>query len=170
MDINYWFITSTSLVVELYAALAKVEVSTFGVPVVPVAATQFPRLNHLEEQTKKVFKATPIWYDKLGTKTVGDLRLISSYSFDTEYGMDTPVREDFKELEEAYPDDFLTAGAWDVATGQPVGGVGSPWFLAPPDLINYMPDVPQPPNGDLGPPDRLYDVNLVAGQAPRNFI
>ena len=171
MDINYWVIASQDFINELYGKTQNQEVSSFfSPPSVSVSATQFPLLNYLKSRTRAAVTAPPEWYANSNFRAQGSFKVIQLYSFETEYSLDVDVREDLMELEDAYPNDCIVAGCWDVATGEPVGGVGSPWFVTPPELINYMPHVPLPPNGDIGPPDKLYDVNLLAGQRPRKFV
>ena len=170
MDINYWLIGSQDFINEINGIVANVGPSNFFDPVtVSVSATQFPLLNYLKNRTKRSVKAAPAWYDNLDFRTAGGQRLIQLYSFGTNYSDEVEVREDLQEMEEAYPNDCLIAGCWNVADGQPVGGVGSPWFMTPPELIQFMPDVLIGP-GITAPATKLTDVNLLAGQQPRKFV
>jgi len=90
----------------------------------------------------------------------------------------TGMRELLQDTAAAHPDHFRVAGCWDYATGEPVGGVGSPWFVTPLELADIMPGVPQPgPGGDpeTQPPvdlvfGVLQDIVLGAGQAKRKFV
>ena len=171
MDINYWVVATQAFINELYGFTANSEQTNFFSPgQASQPAVQFPLLNYIKQITRKAVNDTPQWYERADFRAYGGLRVIQFYSVDTTYSDDTAIREDLMELEDAYPNDCIVAGCWDVATGEPVGGVGSPWFVTPPELINYMPHVPLPPNGDIGPPDKLYDVNLLAGQRPRKFV
>ncbi|MDB4312058.1 hypothetical protein N9937_01380 [bacterium] len=59
---------------------------------------------------------------------------------------------DFVALREAIYDSptVICWGMWHYDTGEPVGGVGSPWFQTP--------------------PDKAGDFDLLTGQHPRAFI
>lgn len=89
-----------------------------------------------------------------------------------EYGVLTPLRENLQELEARYPDDFVVGGAYDVSTGEPVGGVGNPWFPTPPLLYEFAP--PQSSNDYSIPTDiqqgTLANSQLLSGQASRKFV
>ncbi len=169
MDINYWVIASQNFINEAYGLEGTVENSSFFDLQVSSQSVQFPLLNYIKARTRRAISAPPEWYERSNFRTKNQYRIIQLYSFETEYSLDTEVREDLMELEDAYPNDVLVAGCWDVATGDPVGGVGSPWFVTPPDLIDYMPDVFIDFNTPV-PATELADVNLLAGQAPRKFV
>jgi hypothetical protein len=170
MDINYWVIASQAFINELYGKTQTVKVSNFFAPQpASVEAVQFPLINYLTERTIRAVQLAPEWYENLNAKVVAGQRLFQLYSFDTEYSLDTEVREDLNTLEDAYPNDVMVAGCWDVITGDPVGGVGSPWFVTPPELIQFMPDV-LIDFDTPAPATELADINLLAGQAPRKFV
>jgi len=170
MDINYWVVATQAFINELYGLTANVEQTNFFSPgQASQQAVQFPLLNFLKPITRKAVNDPPEWYERAAFRASGGQRVIQLYSFDTSYSDDTAIREDLMELEEAYPNDCMVAGCWDVATGEPVGGVGSPWFVTPPELINYMPDVFVGPE-QTAPATELADVNLLAGQKPRKFV
>jgi hypothetical protein len=87
------------------------------------------------------------------------------------------MREELQLLRSTYPDNIDIGGCWDFATGEPVGGVGSPWFPSPPELIDFLPPQPQeqpeqpfPPSIINPPLNVVWDVILGAGQAPRQFV
>lgn len=89
----------------------------------------------------------------------------------------TAMREDLQELMADYPEDFIVAGCWDYYTGEPIGGVGSPWFVTPPGLAAIMPGIQQPSDPGPWPPPSappvfgvLQDIVLGAGQARRKFV
>ncbi len=64
--------------------------------------------------------------------------LLTSY-MRGEYHELTPLRENLQYLEVRHPS-FIVAGCWDFHTGEPVGGAGSPWFMFPPELLDFMPE------------------------------
>lgn len=68
------------------------------------------------------------------------------------------LREDLKWLETNYLDNFHVCGMWSYKTGEPIGGVGSPWFVKPTQLASFL------PNG------KVEDIVLLAGQATRKFV
>ena len=68
------------------------------------------------------------------------------------------LRESLQWLEEDFSGDFYVCGMWSYKTGEPIGGVGSPWFVKPVQLASML------PNGVV------EDVVLLAGQAPRKFV
>lgn len=68
------------------------------------------------------------------------------------------LREDLQWLEDTYPGSFYMAGMWHYETGEPIGGVGSPWFQTPPEVANFMP-------GGV-----IEQTVLLAGQATRKFV
>lgn len=68
------------------------------------------------------------------------------------------LRENLQLLEEDYDGDFYVCGMWSYKTGEPIGGVGSPWFVKPTQLASFL------PNGEV------EDIVLLAGQARRRFV
>jgi hypothetical protein len=75
------------------------------------------------------------------------------------------VKDEIDWLIATYPNQVIVAGAWNLDTGAQIGGYG-----IHPQLIKFMPDVW---NGDIPPTFStatvLTDVNLLLGQAPRDF-
>ena len=67
------------------------------------------------------------------------------------------LREDLQLLADSL-DNFHVCGMWSYKTGEPIGGVGSPWFVKPAQLASFL------PNG------KVEDIVLLAGQAPRKFV
>ena len=130
-------------------------------PVIPVL---FPALLNLSEAT-----AGALTHDGEGvraifkTLTVDGVSLQIS-SFYAEAGA-SDVLEDFQMLEDVYPENFAVMGAWEKDDGEQLISV-SPLF------INFMPDIQT--GGTLESPvfseaTELSDVNLLAGQAPRDL-
>jgi hypothetical protein len=74
------------------------------------------------------------------------------------------VKDELDQLAADYPSRFVIAGAWRW------NGTQIPGYPPHPQLLKFMPDVW---NGDLPPtysaPTVLTDVNLLMGQAPRDF-
>lgn len=68
------------------------------------------------------------------------------------------LREGMQALEDSNPSKFYAAGMWHYETGEPVGGVGSPWFQTPQDAARFMPE------------GVIDDTFLMAGQVERKFI
>lgn len=68
------------------------------------------------------------------------------------------LREDLQWLQATYGANFYMAGMWHFETGQPVGGVGSPWFQTPVGVASFMDS------------EEIEDTLLMAGQAKRKFI
>jgi hypothetical protein len=61
-------------------------------------------------------------------------------------------------LQDTYPAQFYVAGMWSYKTGEPIGGVGSPWFQTPVGVANFM-NITE-----------VEDTVLLAGQATRKFV
>lgn len=68
------------------------------------------------------------------------------------------LRESLQGLQVTQGPNFYTAGMWHFESGQPVGGVGSPWFQTPDDVLSFMGS------------EEIEDTLLLAGQAKRQFI
>jgi hypothetical protein len=141
---------------------------------ISIQSVQFPLINYMRDDTKKMLLRFP------GRRTASyPLGLWNCIvQADGLYAL-VEMREDLQKLTAAYPDNFKIGGCWDYYTGQPVGGVGSPWFDTPPGLADILPPQPQPqppqtgfPPTEVNPPVSgvLWDVTLGAGQAKRVFI
>ena len=86
----------------------------------------------------------------------------------------TTIRTDLDMLNTSYPQDFAVVGAWSCADGHEAGAQGAGvWYPIPPQYINFMPDIivdnTDPENPVYGPATDPTDVNLLFGQAPRDF-
>lgn len=89
------------------------------------------------------------------------------------------IRADLDALIAADPNDFSISGAWSCMDGGEVGADGAGvWYPIPPQILNFMPDImtdPGDPEADPPVPptyieaDAPTDVNLLAGQAKRDF-
>ena len=83
-------------------------------------------------------------------RTIDQQDDLFTFSFSGELWEAVPIRTQLQQWED---DGLITVvGAWDGETGQPIGGVGSPWFLTPEGF------------------DTSSQRELLAGQAPRIFI
>ena len=143
-------------------------------PPISISSVEFPLLNVLREDTKQMLRH---FLSRYGNHFAPGLWNCIARA-DGLYAL-TDMREELQTLRAAYPDNFDVGGCWDFFTGEPIGGVGSPWFTAPPELIDFLPPQPQP-QGPQTPPDPpvitnpplnvLWDVILGAGQAPRKFV
>lgn len=143
-------------------------------PAISTQSVNFPLLNTLSPPTYEMMRHFPRRYG--GDFAPGLWNCMARANALHEL---VAMREELQELETYYPDAFSVGGCWSFRTGEPVGGVGSPWFPSPPNLIDYLPPKPQP-QGPQTPPDPpvitnppldvLWDVILGAGQAPRKFV
>ena len=130
----------------------------------------FPMIGLMNEETKDFFRQS---YDSgaldhLFRHYYVDPRDYRVWSFYVLKPDDvTPVRNNLDAMTTEYPQDFLIMGAWAFLTGQAVQA-----YPSPPSLINFMPLTwdhgTEPPTAIE--PTELTDVNLLAGQAPREFI
>ena len=126
----------------------------------PVPAVLFPALNTLSAET-----AGALTFDGelvrglFKTFAVGSIDFQVS-SFYTELAAE--VLADFQMLEDTYPENFAIMGIWDEESGAQLRPV-SPLF------INFMPDVYDYDEDVYNEATVLTDVNLLAGQAPRDF-
>jgi hypothetical protein len=89
--------------------------------------------------------------------------------------------ETSQELEQAVelfqsenPGDTKVMGAWDYFTGLQLRDNNVPVYPIQGSLLQYMPDVTtwngdEPPTYTVTPANMLTDVNISAGQAPREF-
>lgn len=174
--VNYWLLMTPSFDSNLQGVLPIIQNRNprEDGPAVSTQSVQFPLLNVLREDTKKMMRAFRRRYG-------GDFApgLWNCYArADGLYAL-VAMREEIQRLQATYPDNFDVGGCWVYDTGQPVGGVGSPWFYKPPNLADFLPPKPQPqpPNTEFPPtevtpplPGVVWDVILGAGQAPRMFI
>jgi hypothetical protein len=147
--VNFWMVVSNAFRDELTSVLSRgFQAGT--------AAVQFPKLNNpprafidgsrgaysLGKVSHSEDPNTTIWSGNISSDHLGEL---------------TPLREFLQDLELRYFPDFYVGGMWDMVTGQPIGGVGSPWFQTPSELAAVM-------GGSVS------DVELAFGQAKRIFI
>ena len=136
----------------------------------PVPPVNFPLLENLNEETIAFFNESHDAgsLDKLFRHYDSGNRNYRVWSFYVTRLSDvTPVRNNLDALTANYPLDFLIMGAWQFETGQAVSA-----YPSPPSLINFMPptwDHDTNPPTEI-PPTEVSDVNLLAGQAPREFI
>lgn len=152
--VNFWLMLSPAAELALKGVAQIGPEDSTGEPVPApdvVNSAQFPLLRRLSPGTRKLVRNFP----ERGISLL-PTGVWNCYATGTGNHEFTRVREDLQMLNDSYPDDFVSAGSWDVATGQPLGGVGSPWFITPPELP-----------GKLG---GLRDIVLMAGQKPRKFV
>jgi hypothetical protein len=155
MIYNFWLRLDPSAASEMESTYA-IQTDEFEEPdEVPVAtqATNFPLLNVMKPKTIEIIKRR--WLqdkDRAVTMGLSPVPIWNLYSdVRDDLSSMVVVREDFQLLEEHYPGDIECVGAWQW-DGQPIGGVGSPWFLSPIEIKN------------------IGNVILRAGQAPRQFV
>lgn len=153
---NFWALLSNDFADEALALLQIAEVPDGPGAGDPVPAVTFPLINYYKPATAKTIINQPNRVEQaalfIGPYTVWNMVTTASDLSEL-----VPAREDFQDWHDRYPDDFIIAGAWR-QDGQPIGGVGSPWFVTPPELIEAM------PNG------YLEDVVITFGQSPRIFL
>jgi hypothetical protein len=136
-----------------------------------IPATAFPVLNQLDDVTLELFRTI---YDADGLEQLfkmwpGNGKDFRVWSFYFSKPLEGPqIHSDIDATAATYPQDFLPMGAWRTSDG---GEVGTPeWFPVPPQIVNFMPDVwngDEPPT--YSPATVPTDVNLLFGQAPRDF-
>lgn len=156
MIVNFWVYASPTMRTDIYK-VAGISIAP-GLPGVvttipPTTAETFPLLNTISDATIKTLRNFP---ERRHLVMVAGLwnvyaRGAGLHSF-------VGIREDLQLLEDTYYPDFWVGGAWNCADGEPIGGVGSPWFTYPGDLLSMFPD------------GILQQVVLMAGQAKRKFI
>jgi hypothetical protein len=170
---NLWLGMSQAFQQEL------VPLITEGIP-----AVEFPDLNDLNEATLELFrnshdaenvaKLFKMWPGNAGQ----DFRVWSFY-FDKP--LDGPIIHiDIDLMASTYPGDFLPMGAWRTSDGGEVGATytedeppvqtATGWWPVPNAVVNFMPDVwngDEPPT--YSPATVPTDVNVLMGQAPRDF-
>jgi hypothetical protein len=149
MIANYWLVVSTAFRDELAETLGNSHTPA-------IAATSFPKINDMPQVFKDSLREAPsrgvVDYSVIAGTTVW-----SGYARADGLGELTPTREFMQDLEARYFPDFYVGGMWDFHTGQPLGGVGSPWFVTPLELGPLLGGT-------------VRDVSLNAGQTKRNFI
>lgn len=137
MDVVYefWVIASPAFIAE--ARHLRRYLEDDGPLGVDNPATTFPGLNFLGARSKRLLgRSDPLWKGAI-TKPCNIYSTVVSESY---LGNLTEFREDLQALTEQVSPDFIFAGAWVVATGEPIGGVGSPWVATPPELADEMPE------------------------------
>ena len=112
----------------------------------------FPRLNVLRPDTLKLVRNFPERHHDHFPPGIWNC-----YARGEGYSDFVGMREELQELEERHYPDFQVAGCWNYYTGDPIGGVGSPWFITPPELKDII-------------PGGIQDIVLGAGQATRKFV
>lgn len=149
MIINLWVRMSPIMELAVEGATQVPENSPSGGPGQRpgvVASSQYPRLNTLHTSTLELLRNFPERY-----RGYFDAGLWNCYLSGEEIGSFVLAREDLQSLVEAYPGNINVPGCWDYYTGEPIGGVGSPWFVFPADMVRE-------------------NVVLGMGQGNRNFI
>lgn len=174
--VNYWLLFTPSFEASVNNVLPIVKDRNprEDGPAISTQSVEFPLLNSMREDTKRLLRHFPRRYG-------GDFEPGLWNCMIRADGLHalTAMREELQLWMATYPDNFNVGGCWDFYTGQPIGGVGSPWFDTPANLVDYLPPKPQlqpPPDGfpptNTVPPlaGQLWDVILGAGQAKRIFI
>lgn len=85
----------------------------------------------------------------------------------------TAIREELQDFEDFFSDSIKCVGCWDFYTGEPIGGVGSPWFVTPHWVDSDFPILrgTAPELGGVTPTAPITnDGILFSGQAPRKFV
>ena len=150
LTVNYWLVVSDAFKAEIEGVLSE---SVFAPP---LAATSFPELNTLPLVLRRSLLQAPA-KGVVNFSQVPGTSVWSGYAHVGYLGNLVPTREFLQDLEEKYYPDFYVAGMWDYSTGDPIGGVGSPWFVTPVELTPVLGGA-------------VKDINLNAGQVPRNFV
>jgi hypothetical protein len=147
--VNYWLIVSDAFKEELADTLGSIHTGT-------VQATTFPKINEMPAIFKRSLREAPsrgiVNYSVVPGTTVW-----SGYATADTTGELVPTREFMEELEALYFPDFYVGGMWDFHTGEPIGGVGAPWFVTPLELAPVLGGT-------------VRDVSLNSGQAKRKFV
>jgi hypothetical protein len=177
---NLWLGMSQAFQSEL------VPLITEGTP-----AVIYPGLNSMAEVTLELFRTThdaenvarlfKLWPGNAGQ----DFRVWSFYFTKPLEG--PQIRSDIDAMASTYPSDFLPMGAWRTDNGHEVGATyttpdpeilprekpvqtATGWWPVPAQVVNFMPDISdgaEPPT--YTPATEPTDVNLLFGQAPRDF-
>lgn len=169
---NFWIGLSTAFKNELWLYVRD-----------GVVPTTFTQLENLSDDTKEFFRAI---YDenaldrlflKWTSPQAKEFNMLSFYANKPENV--AQVESDLNAMQSTYSDDFSILGAWRCDDGMQIGGNDTPSFPTPSFAINFMPDVmidPGDPEADpvVPPtyerPTQLTDVNLLFGQAKRDFV
>ena len=169
-EFNMFVGASTDFAAEA-KALLRPDADENGNPVPPTPAVQFTLLNGLSEDTRNTLNGTHdgTTVQRMFKSVNANGRTYKVWSFYTNKPANPQdVKVDFLSLSAMYPLDFQVMGIWHTDTGEAVNA-----FPVSPQLINFMPDVitdnSDPENPVFGPATQLTDVNLLAGQAPRDF-
>jgi hypothetical protein len=171
--VNYWLLFTSDFTTGVTGVLPIIpDQDPREDDTITVQSVQFPLLNVLRPDTAEMMRHFPRRYGgdfapglwNCMARAPGLFALVG-------------MREELQLLRSTYPDNIDIGGCWNFSTGEPVGGVGSPWFPSPPELIDFLPPQPQPqpeqpfPPSIINPPlNVLWDVILGAGQAPRQFV
>ena len=149
------------------------------------AVGTFTALNTLEPETKAMLLGT---HDVPAQEALfmanGIYRLYSHYG---QPAGATLVKADVDMLIATYPSDLAVLGAWE-ANGREAGATydeetgaqtAPGWYPVPATVLNYMPDIvtdpgdpdalPTPIPPTYAPATEPTDVNILLGQAPRDF-
>lgn len=147
----------------------------------PIPPVNFPALSNMSEATRQFFRNVydQDAIDRLFKQHEAQGRVYSLFSaYSNKPDDHQQVRSDLDAIAATYPMDFLMMGAWDYDTGAEVGGSGTEFWPIPAQYLNFMPDVmtdPGDPEADppvpptYAPATDPIDVNLLFGQAPRDF-
>ena len=174
---NFWLLLSPAARIALsgVAQIGLVQETAGPQPKPPtVNSLTFPDLNLLSPATLKLVRNFPERFSTAMPPGLWNCYVRGAGSFEF-----VDIREELQELRVKYPADIIPAGCWNVSTGEPIGGVGSPWFQTPPELVAVMPPLPGVQTEPIGPPPPapvptvtgvLHDIVLMAGQAPRKFV
>jgi hypothetical protein len=147
--VNFWLMLSPQAETALKGVAQISDPANTGAPVARPATIDslaFPLANVLLPETLKLARNFP--ERSIGLFPQG---LWNCYARGEGIHEFVGIREDLQRLAGTYPGVFQVAGCWNVATGDPIGGVGSPWFVTPPGL-------------------ETVDTALMAGQAKRKFV
>ena len=173
--VNYWVWMTPSMTSNMIGVLPlEPAPNPREPPPVTIQSTEYPLLNYMRADTRRMLLWSPGRRKGLFPPDVWNCLTRA----DGLHAL-TAMREELQRWMAAYPDNFKIGGCWDYYTGQPIGGVGSPWFETPPGLGDALPPEPQPqpPQTEFPPtevippvPGQLWDVMLGAGQAKRVFV
>jgi hypothetical protein len=157
-------------------------------------AVVFPGLNNMDEVTLELFRTT---HDAENVARLFKLwpgpgaKNFRVWSFYFAKPLEGPqIRADIDAMAATYPTDFLPMGAWRTSDGHEVGATydtfdvqtATGWWPVPAQVVNFIPDVMtdpgtpgvEPEDPPVTPPTyspatEPTDVNLLFGQAPRDF-
>jgi len=153
-----------------------------GTPIPEPVPTAFPTIADIDQVTVEFFNnihdADAV--ERLFKSWNAAGRTYKVWSLYANKPENTPqIRSDLDMLNAADPQDFSVSGAWKCSDGGEVGAdAAGVWYPIPPQIINFMPDImtdPGDPEADPPVPPTYVpateptDVNLLFGQAPRDF-